>query len=455
MRTLVLGWMALVAGVLLPTSLPAADGLRIAVFQADVTPPLGAPLCAGLVAPAREIVDPLSARGVVLLTGDQPIVLCAVDWVGIGNGGFDAFREALAKAAGTVPGRVRVHCLHQHDAPLADLSAEQLLAGHGLGGKLFDVAAFRTALQRTADAVSESLPQARPVTHLGIGKGKVEGVASNRRLLGPDGKVQFVRLSSCKDEQVRALPEGTIDPFVQLLTFWDGDRAIAALSYYATHPQSYYGQGGVSADFVGMARSQREAALPGVACVHFDGAGGNVAAGKYNDGSRETRPVLAARLAAGMEQAWNQTKKVPLRAEEIGWRVVPVALPPAAHLSEATLNGILSDEKFDLRRRLTASRNLAWLQRCKAGRTIELNCLLLGPAAVVHMPGELFVEYQLAAQALRPGSTVCMAAYGDYGPGYIGVEGAYAQGGYETGPVSLVAPEVERVLMPALKELLK
>jgi hypothetical protein len=99
-------------------ALGADSPLRIATFTADITPPIGTPLCDGLVMPAKEIVDPLSARGVVLLTSGKPIVLCAMDWVGIGNSGYDAFRMALAKAAGTSVDRVCVHCLHQHDAPL-------------------------------------------------------------------------------------------------------------------------------------------------------------------------------------------------------------------------------------------------------------------------------------------------------------------------------------------------
>jgi hypothetical protein len=61
----------------------------------------------------------------------------------------------------------------------------------------------------------------------------------------------------------------------------------------------------------------------------------------------------------------------------------------------------------------------------------------------------------LAAQKMRPGSPVMMAAYGDYGMGYIGTAEAYSQGGYETGPVSRVAPEVEGVLTEAMRELLK
>ena len=46
-----------------------------------------------------------------------------------------------------------------------------------------------------------------------------------------------------------------------------------------------------------------------------------------------------------------------------------------------------------------------------------------------------------------------MAAYGEYGTGYIGTKIAYTQGGYETGIVSRVAPEVEDVLMSAMREL--
>ena len=118
------------------------------------------------------------------------------------------------------------------------------------------------------------------MTHIGHGKGRVEKVASNRRILDANGKVQFVRYTACADPQIRAFPEGTIDPFVRLVSFWNGDRAIAVLSYYATHPQSYYQTGKISADFVGMARDAREAAENSGLHIHFNGAGGNIGAGK-------------------------------------------------------------------------------------------------------------------------------------------------------------------------------
>lgn len=70
------------------------------------------------------------------------------------------------------------------------------------------------------------------------------------------------------------------------------------------------------------------------------------------------------------------------------------------------------------------------------------------------MPGELFVEYQLAAKKLRPDLHVAMAAYGDYGPAYIGTTVAYSEGGYETSPRASNVTEVEPILMNAMKKLL-
>jgi hypothetical protein len=432
----------------------ADESLKVATFRIDATPPLGAPLCDALVRPAERIDDPLSARGVVLVTSDKPIVLCAVDWVGIGNAGHDAWRQALADAAGTTPDRVAVHSLHQHDAPGCDFAAEELLAPRGLSGKLFHVAHARSTIRSAADAVRKAIKKPRAVTHLGLGKARVERVASNRRVLGRDGKVQYVRYSANKNPQAAAAPEGTIDPDVRLVSLWDGDKPLVSLTYYATHPQSHYGKGAVSTDFPGLARAEREKALPEVFHAHFNGAGGNITAGKYNNGDPANRPVLVARLAVGMKAAWENTKRSPIASREVSWTVRSVVLPPSASLDEKKLLAILDDATAKENERLRAARDLVFLRRCQAKQAIPLACLRLGDARVLHLPGELFVEYQLAAQAAAPERFVATAAYGDYGPGYIGTKIAYTQGGYETSYVSRVAPEVEDVLMPAIRELL-
>ena len=453
---LVTGWVAVVTGLSMepPASGNAArPALRVATFDLDVTPPIGSRMAYDPVTNSWDLG--LRARGLVLLGAGPPIVLCAVDWIGIGNEGHDAFRHALADAADTIPFRVAVHTVHQHDAPACDFGAEQILKEAGVDPLSYEGTFAREVLRRLRVAVREALEHPQTVTHLGWGEAPVREVASNRRLLGADGRVRAMRLTTCRDPALRAEPEGTIDPTVSLVSLWSSNRPVAVLSYYAVHPQSYYRTGVPNPDFPGIARFLRQLAVPAARHIHFNGAGGNVGAGKYNDGSRENRGILAERLADGMRRAWEATRREPITADAVAWSVETVALPPAKHLSTETLQAQLPGK--DAAYFLTgAAARLAWLRRCQAGHRMDVACLTLGRARLLHLPGELFVEYQLAAKAARPDRFVAVAAYGDYGPGYIGTAVGYEQGGYETSPsASNVAPEVEGVLLGAMRKLLQ
>ena len=95
----------------------------------------------------------LRARGVVLLGAGEPIVLCAIDWIGIANEGHDAFRGALAAAAGTRKERVAVHTLHQHDAPDCDFSAERMLKAAAMDPRQYEGTFHRQTLSNLVTAV--------------------------------------------------------------------------------------------------------------------------------------------------------------------------------------------------------------------------------------------------------------------------------------------------------------
>lgn len=433
------------------------EGLRLSTFDIDVTPPVGSPLAYDVSINKWDLG--LRAKGVVLQGAGLPIVMCSIDWLAIGNEGMDEFKRALAAAVGSIPNRIAVSVVHQHDAPRFDAGAEQILIEAGMdpaniNPTQFDGTFPREALRRLTIAVKSSLSDTKPITHIGLGKAIVEKVASNRNIYGPDGKVRVTRMSSTKDPVLHAEPEGLIDPELSLVSFWNEDKPVAIFSYYASHPQSYYRTGIPNPDFVGVARFLRQLAVPDALHVHFNGAGGNIAAGKYNDGSHENRLILAERLATGMKKAWESTKREPITAASVSWTVEKVALPPAKYLYKMQEELKKSDDL--LKKSSGNARKMAWLRRSQAGKTIDVMCLSLNDARLLHMPGELFVEYQLAAKAERPDLFVTMAAYGDLGPGYIGTTLAYEKGRYEVSErASNVAPEVEGVLMKAIKDLLK
>lgn len=428
---------------------PQPSGLRLATFDVDATPPVGSHLTYDLEINKWDLG--LRARGIVILGAGQPIVLCSLDWIGIANEGQDAFKEALAEAAGTIPERVVVHTVHQHDAPECDFGAEKILKDAGLDPLCFEGSFAREVIGRLKTAIKQSLNQTQAVTHIGLGEAKVNQVASNRRILGPDGLFLATRYSATKDAAIRAKPEGVIDPMVSVVSFWNADRPVAVLSYYAVHPQSYYRTGVANPDFPGVARFLRQLAVPQALHIHFNGAGGNITAGKYNDGSMENRGILAERLADGMKRAWDATRREPITAGAIAWTNEPVALPMAKNIEDLQAQLKTKDPVF-LANNVS---KLVWLRRSQAGKRINISCLALGRARILFLPGEPFIEYQLGAKAARPDLFVAVAGYGDYATGYICTAIAYKEGGYESGQASGVTDEAEGMLMKTIRKLLK
>ena len=450
------------AGVVLGTAMPLTVGadtvfspakevtgetLNISVFDIDATPPVGSYLTYDQMMGTWDMG--LRAKGVVMTGAGAPIVLCAIDWIGIANESLDVFKQTLADAVHTTPERVAVHVLHQHDAPICDFSAEKMLNEMGIPPMSFDSSFARDFLVRLGKAAEDSLTALRQVTDISIGKAPVYEVASNRRVV-KDGKVGPLRATACKDPALRSEPEGLIDPDVTLIGFWDGEKPVAVMTFYATHPQSYYLTKIANPDFPGIARFYRQLVIPDALHIHFTGAGGNIGAGKYNDGSPENRMILARRLADGMERAWKNSTKMPVTAGEVFWKTEPVLLP----LSEEMIRQAESQIKTsDMRFRSNNMSMIAWAKRVRSGKTTDIACLGVGKARVLLMPGELFVEYQLAAKALRADLAVSMAAYGEYGPFYIGTKEAYSQGGYEIN-TSPVTQDAEDILMKAIRKLL-
>jgi hypothetical protein len=407
-------WTRLMAATLLLVAActPVREGpparLSAAAFSSDATPPIGHWLAGTKIKPAEVIEGPLLLKGVVLQDGDTRYVLAALDWCTLSDDAYDTFRRKIAAAAGTSPSKVAVHCTHTHSGP-AGRPSDELLS---------------RASDAAQKAVREALPEMRPFTHVGVGKARVENFASNRRVPGKDGKI-LVRYSSTKDAALRAEPEGLIDPWLRTVTLFDGEKPLVRMHYYASHPQSFYGDGHVHPDTPGWARARLEKE-EGVPHLYFTGCGGNVTAGKYNDGSPEARAGLIERLVTGMKQSLTDTRRAPIQA--IGWKTTEVRF------------AWRTDEKAP--------------EPSEARPPIELSCLTLGPAEVLHLPGEPFVEYQLYAQGLRTDRFIAVAGYGNGSPGYICTDKALSEGGYEP-TASRVVPPSEVLLKAAIAKLLK
>lgn len=427
---------------------------HLATFKVDATPPNGHSLCGGWIKPVVGVDDPLWLRGVILQGAGLPIVLAALDWTGVMDESHRLWTEALAEAAHTTPDRVALHCVHQHNAPFIDREGNALLRKANATPLLYDEAFVDDLVKKAAAAVRESLTTAQPVTHIRAGEAEVQEVASNRRVIGPNGKIRFTRGSSTPDPLARAEPVGTIDPILKSVGFFQGDRPLARLYYYTTHPMSYYGDGRVSSDFVGLARQQRGADEPDTFHIYFTGAAGNVTAGKYNDGNHANRAILADRIHTAMKaaDANAQDRAHPLETAE--WVTAPFRFAARSDLDLDKLKAIVANPKETIVNRNRMAMSCGWLMRVASRRPILLSKLELAGVTLLHLPAETFVEYQLGAQGDRPDTLLATAAYGDGGPWYIPLERSFAEGGYEPS-VAGVAITSETAYRKAIRDLLK
>ncbi len=435
--------------------------LNAATFRVDVTPEIGDGPCVGCMPKVISIEHSLELRGIVLRVEERAFVIAAIDYCGICNTSNETIRSAMARAAGTTMDCVALQSLHQHSAPILDADAVRLLHGEKSEQLAQHLKFTDDIASRTSAAITDSLKQLQPVTKIVASKAKVDRVASNRRVPQPDGSIA-VRASVTREAAVRDAPEGLIDPWLRTLTFFDDDLKLVQLHYYATHPQTFYGDARVSWDSVGMARQRMEKSSS-VFQIYFTGCGGNVTMGKYNDGNRESRELMTTRLLDAMQRSSsadadsmaNTVDVASLKPSDIQWDSAPIEFTVR---EEGTFNPELlkmqlaPDQAFTTR--LTAAMFSGFGQRLREGYVAQATRLRIGDIDIVHLPGEPFVEFQLFAQQVAAkNSFTCVAGYGECGVWYYGPDSIFTdRGGYEQ-TWSLTGP-CQSTVESALKQLL-
>jgi len=466
-----MAWMIMTWLMTAAAAFAAEPGLQLVTFRADVTPPIGDGPCVGFMPKVDSVEHPLEVRGIVLRANGQTFVIAALDYQGLCNSSDDEFRRRMAEAAGTTPGRVALQSLHQHSAPVLDADAMRLLHGDDSEPVRRHIAFTTQMADRTAAAIREAVPKIKPVVRVVGSRAKAERLASNRRVPRPDGSLH-VRGSATRDPKLHEAPEGLIDPWLRTVTFFDAERPMAQLHYYATHPMSFYGDARISWDVPGLARQQLEQEI-GVFQIYFNGCGGNIGMGKYNDGSRAAREQLtdrmfdamrrSARVAAGGEAT--ETEKLDVTVEVLSLKPAEIAWDQADLRFTVRDDGPFSAaalrEKLQAGRpfteRMTAAMWSAWAARLNMGHRVSVSRLKLGALQLVHLPGEPFVEFQLFAQQVAADSFVCVAGYGECGVWYYGPDSIFRdRGGYEqswslTGPCQASVEAVLNQLLASPK----
>lgn len=427
--------------------------LRAGAAAVDITPPLGTHLAGavGTYRPAQSVLEPTFARALVAAAGDQRLCIVVLD-VCIVTAEYSApIRQATAELLGCGPESVLVCATQTHSAPTLghimvdpDFPALPPEFEFLRGG---EAAYYDWALPRAIEAVRLAAERLEPV-EIAAGSGIEGRFAFNRRAVGRNGQVGMPGRrwdNPLGPTWIRYL-EGPMDPEVGVVAFRRlSGEPLAVLVHHTCHPVHVFPRTIISPDWPGAVCDALQAAYgPGCTPLVLNGACGNINPWppfdpEYPDDHRlmgQALAEMAEKVMASLQYTAEAAVAgkschlpLPFRdltAEELSWASNILSRHPVPPWADEARTQVDRDWT------VAASIHSVHLQRRREGKlSYEVQALRLGPAAVIGLPGEPFVEGQLAIKLGSPVYPTYVAHAATQYVGYIPTAAALQRGGHE------------------------
>jgi len=410
--------------------MPQTVSERRSVLQAgfaeiDITPPAHCTL-AGYFHPRQieGVLDPLFARAAVLESGGQRIALVSCDLLSLRRETVATARREIERMTG-IPGQhVALFATHTHTGPFPS----RIFGVDPDEGYLAMVAA------KIVEAVGAAASALAPA-ELGVGTAFEPRISFNRRWVMKDGRV---RTHPPRGSTDLSHPEGPMDPEVGVLCFRRPGGEVAGLFVNFACHTNVVGGSQVSADYPG-GLSRAAKARYGAACVTVfgNGACGDLCQIDVTDPAKkdygwEWADHMGQVLAEDVEKARvsmafgsearlrvaRRTLSVPIRDPE----TTPYHGTMFGGEPGPELDARYKEEQAELGARMRANPNVEF----------EVQALRIGPAALVMIPAELFVEFGLEIKLRSPVQPTFVVELANGIIGYVPTPKAFEHGGYET-----------------------
>ncbi len=401
----------LFAALMLAAAPSQGAALRAGTAKTDITP-AGGELMWGYedrLKPATGTLDPLYARVLVLEAGERRLALVTLDLGrSFGPASLARLRQSAKQSSGIL--YLLVTASHTHSAPVIQDEYKD-------GPPAWE----RSALEKIERAIQEatnSLAEAR----IGTGTGAAY-IGHNRLRLNPDGSVSWF------ERNPTHIPTSPVDPTVSVIRIDRVDgSAMAVLTNYACHPV-VFGSDNLrySADFPGVMNRVVEEKLGGRTLSFFlQGAPGDI------------NPYYAV---TPVEQ--DAIKQRDWTGERLGREAARVAAEIHTQaVAEPRIE--FSEEWMPVRLRWNEGKFRAALLKFLGPRAIEEYGSLIKPEfqvpaatvlinkriAMMTMPGEPFVDFQMNWRDRCPAPAAFLLGYTNGYYGYFPTIAAAANGGY-------------------------
>ena len=429
---------------LLPAFVTAS--LRVGTAYTNITPPMGVPM-AGYYTPRgmTGVHDPLLAKVLIADDAKTRVVLISCDIIHLTKSVTAKTRTMIADELGIPTSNIILHATHSHTGPVIsdDYTAS-------LPEKIAECA--RRAFQTMQPAV------------LKTGTGFEDKISFNRRFLLRNGSVVF-NPGILNPEIVRTA--GPIDPEVGILYFeTPSGQPIATWVNFALHLDTIGGTE-ASADYPYFMGEILKRVKDSSMLVMF----ANGTCGDINHINVMKREQYSSRFGKadqlGSSLAGEVIKQYPnligVSEPQLGVRsaTIPLAVPEytPAELEEAKeiaarpfTGGAATPEIRIAMRKL---RTMEYLREYAVDAIpAEVQVVSFGSAAIVYLPGEIFVELGKAIKSDSPFPLTFVVELSQDAISYVPTKKAFGEGSYETEVAWIQPGEGERLVETALQILI-
>ncbi len=452
--------------------------LEVGLARVDITPPRGYRMSGYFFERLNEGVhDPLEAKAVVLRQDGETAALVFCDLIGIDWKVARSAAEQAAKGTGIPAEKVLIHGTHTHTGPLYEGVLRRYFhaeAMRKLGHDPAEPLDYSAQLaEKIAGAISAAQRDLRPRT-LAVGRAQEESLSFNRRFHMKDGSVRF-NPGKLNPDIVRAA--GPIDPEVGVISISAGGATQPAGGSTAPAAGSTVPAAGSTSPAAGSnspaAGSTSPAAVLTVFALHLDTVGGVQYSADYpNYLERELQRKFGADCLSifgngtcgdinHIDVTHDRAQQGQGEAERIGVQLAkgvvraleeakPIAVPRlamrrgtvAVKLQEYPAERIAQAQR-DLA--LVGQRKLPFLTEVEVCKVVEVGdrgterlelpiqvVRFSDEAALVGLPGEVFVELGQAIKRASPFGTTLVVELCNDSVAYVPTRKAFAEGSYET-----------------------
>ena len=386
--------------------------------------------------------DPLHAKALVMQQGDCRAAIVFCDLIGMPMTLSAKARTLAAEKTGIPKSNIVVAVTHSHTGPLyfgwrRDAFRQQAIAEHGHDP--YEKQCYADLLaERIVQAVVEAKASLRPV-EIAAGVGSEKRLSFNRRFHMTSGPVRF-NPGVLNPNIVRAA--GPTDPDVGLLLFRQTDSGvpIASLSVFALHLDTTSSEVKtlLSADYpYYLAESLKQ--IYGDSFVSFFGVGtcGDINHINFtSQKKRNTTEEIGSLLAETVKQKLGKLEPIKTPSLDVRGRVVQLPLKDISDKDIAWAKDIIDQNAKKPAPFLTlvkACTIMNLLEYQTDSLAAEVQVMRLGDdAALVSLPGEVFVDLGLEIKRRSPFATTIVYELANDAPSYIPTKKAVAEGSYET-----------------------